>query len=493
MVELEGSYDAIVIGAGPGGATIAALLANAGLRVLVAEKNDRAGGKAMTLHRQGYGYEMWPVIAIPGGPSRYDELLQRLNYQDKVPLTIPPVEEQQNGSIVYRTGSGDWRRLSPSASDNPLDSFADVFDLTPAQMEPVVAMATAVFSLTEDEIDALDTTSILDWLSQFDLPAGPLAYIGVMLNMFFLIGPDRIPASEAIRITLRGFMLSGGAFQYWRGGIGRTLEAATEYVVNNGGTFLTRAKVIRILVEGGRAVGIVTPQGTFRAPVIISNAGIQPTVLKLAGEHHFSPEYADYVRGLEPSWGIAGIRYFLDAPIFPPAGLAFGDKSWWTTDDYERARRGSWPDIPELYWSTPALWDHDLAPDDGSQVVLIGTLADPDPDSPMSNDSIERIHETVLQAWPEVADHLIKREVYTTRHVANMTRDSVVAGAGGECIGIAQTIEQEGRNKPNPRTPVPGLYIVGCDAGGKGVATHQAVDSGFRVADLVLEDLAAKR
>ncbi len=485
-------FDVIVIGAGPGGATIGALLAHAGLKVLIAEKNDRAGGKAMTIHRQGYGYEMWPVVAIPGGPSRYDELLERLGRQDDVPLTIPPVDQQQNGSIVYHTDAGEWRRLTPSDSDNPLDSFAETFNLTAQQMEPVVNMATAVFTLSEEEIDALETTSILDWLNQFDLPAGPLAYIRVMLNMFFLIGPDRIPASEAIRITLRGFMLSGGAFQYWRGGVGRTLEVAAEYVTDHGGKFITKAKVLRILVEGGRAVGIVTPQGTYRARAVISNAGIQPTVLKLAGEQHFTPEYAEYVRKLEPSWGIAGVRYFLDAPVFPPAGLAFGDNSWWTTERYEQARMGIWPDIPELYWSTPALWDQGLAPDDGSQVVLIGTLADPDPESPMSNEAIERIHETALQAWPDLANHIVKREVYTTRHVANMTRDSAVAGAGGECIGIAQTMEQEGANKPKARTPLPGLYIVGCDAGGKGVATHQAVDSGFRVADLVLEDLAAE-
>lgn len=488
---MDENYDVIVIGAGPGGATIAALLAEAGLKVLLTEKNDRAGGKAMTIHRKGYGYELWPVVAIPGGPSRYDELLKRLNREDDVPLRIPPPDQQQNGGIVYHTGDGRWLRMVAGDSDNPLDSFAQTFDLTPVQMEPVVNMAMAVFALGEDEIEALETTPILEWLDQFDLPAGPLAYIGVMLNMFFLVGPDRIPASEAIRICLRGFMLAGGAFQYWKGGIGRTLEVASDYVSEHGGAFLTKARVERIIVEDGRAVGIVTPQGEFRARAVISNAGIQPTVLKLAGEDHFSSDYVEYVRSLEPSWGIAGIRYFLDAPVFPPAGLAFGDRSWWTTERYAQAKAGDWPDIPQLYWSTPALWDTELAPGDGSQVVLIGTLTDPDPDSAMSEEAIRRIHETALEAWPALGGHIVRQESYTTKSVSNLTRDAVVPGAGGECIGIAQTMEQEGRNKPNPRTPLDGLYIVGCDAGGKGVATHQAVDSGFRVAELVLEDLGA--
>ena len=43
-------YDAIVVGAGPGGSAAAALLANAGKRVLLVDKNQSAGGRMMTLH-----------------------------------------------------------------------------------------------------------------------------------------------------------------------------------------------------------------------------------------------------------------------------------------------------------------------------------------------------------------------------------------------------------------------------------------------------------
>jgi hypothetical protein len=43
-----------------------------------------------------------------------------------------------------------------------------------------------------------------------------------------------------------------------------------------------------------------------------------------------------------------------------------------------------------------------------------------------------------------------------------------------------------GKHKPNPRSPLPGLFFVGHDAGGAGyLATHQAVWSGVNVAPLV--------
>ena len=55
----------------------------------------------------------------------------------------------------------------------------------------------------------------------------------------------------------------------------------------------------------------------------------------------------------------------------------------------------------------------------------------------------------------------------------------------GECIGLGQTVGQCGRYKPSAQAPIRGLFYVGCDAGGYGCGTHQAVDSGIRVADTV--------
>ena len=58
-------YDVIVIGAGFGGSSCAGLLAKRGLKVLLLEKNSRAGGKAMSLSRKGFTYTAWVVISAP--------------------------------------------------------------------------------------------------------------------------------------------------------------------------------------------------------------------------------------------------------------------------------------------------------------------------------------------------------------------------------------------------------------------------------------------
>ncbi len=58
-------FDAIVIGAGMGGATCAALLARRGLRTLLIDKNAVPGGKAMTVGKPGsFRYDLWPIVGF---------------------------------------------------------------------------------------------------------------------------------------------------------------------------------------------------------------------------------------------------------------------------------------------------------------------------------------------------------------------------------------------------------------------------------------------
>jgi hypothetical protein len=49
------------------------------------------------------------------------------------------------------------------------------------------------------------------------------------------------------------------------------------------------------------------------------------------------------------------------------------------------------------------------------------------------------------------------------------------------------TIGQNVKHKPSARSPIPGLFYVGFDAGSSSgfMGTQQAVDSGLRVADMV--------
>ena len=76
------AYDVIVIGAGFGGSACAGLLAKDGLRVLLLEKNKQAGGKAMSLSKNGHTYTAWVVIGAPVEGNLYQKLLDELEVAD---------------------------------------------------------------------------------------------------------------------------------------------------------------------------------------------------------------------------------------------------------------------------------------------------------------------------------------------------------------------------------------------------------------------------
>jgi choline dehydrogenase-like flavoprotein len=73
MVDVLKKYDAIVVGAGPGGSTIAALLAKKGKKVLIVDKNPKAGGRMMTIVHDGFHYEMFPINCVPQKNAHYEK------------------------------------------------------------------------------------------------------------------------------------------------------------------------------------------------------------------------------------------------------------------------------------------------------------------------------------------------------------------------------------------------------------------------------------
>jgi len=481
-------YDVIVVGAGYGGATVAALLAHSGRRVALVEKNPRAGGKGATISRKGYDYEMWGAVGVPAEGSRFHELVDILGIAERAPFIIPGGNV---ASVHYKAPSGEWRSsIGPAKqSEDPgaLDRIKRMYGAGDDDVNALATLFATMLMMSDEEVDALENTGMLDFIRRFGLPPSLIAQVCTGLNLAMCVPIDRLPASEGIFVMRQ--IVNGGAGRYHVGGYGHVAEVCAEYVTEHDGVFIKSERVRRILVEGGRAVGIETDEGVLRARAVVSNAGIQPTVFGLAGADHFPSSYVEHVRALEPSFAIAGMRYVVDAPVFEaPIILAYSDESWLDSDRYARLEDGDWPDVPLISIGVPCLFDPSLVPE-GHQVAISAVFASPDPTSTTSDEAIRRSEIVIDELWPDLRKHIVRTERYTARQVSRMTRDSVLPGQGGEAIGLAQVIGQCGASKPDARTPLAGLYLVGCDAGGRGSGTHQAVDSGFNVAAMVDADL----
>jgi prolycopene isomerase len=479
---MSDSYDVIVVGAGFGGSSSAALLAKRGLKVLLLDKNAKAGGKAMAFSKGGFTYTAWVVIAAPTMDNRFEAVLKELGMEKKVELVAPGIQ----GSM-FKQSSGKWVVGPQDPTPDPNKIF-DWLEIPEAERADALNLLAELTMMTPQDIAKLDDISYGEWLSQRKINKGLYSFlISLVSDGCFVLPVDSVAASEGIIVVQQMFLRGGGVF--FKGGVGRVAETFAEAVEAFGGKTMLRSRVEKINIENGRVAGVSTDKETFRAPIVISNAGIQPTVLKLVGEKHFDKAYINYVKDLVPSLSFIGARYFLNKEVIKnvPFGAVFTRESAWSIDKWTKAKAGHIPEEMTVWFEVPSNYDPGAAPK-GKQIVMTGFLGPCDPKLTEKDIKpfLDKGDEMMFKAFPDLRAAIEAQEYYTPHDVSNLTRDSVLPGIGGECIGLGQVVGQSGAHKPSVRAPIQGLFYVGCDAGGIGVGTQQATDSGMKVADVVL-------
>jgi prolycopene isomerase len=341
-------------------------------------------------------------------------------------------------------------------------------------------------SWTPEQLDKLDDITMTDWFDRRpEIPYPVKRYIFYVTQVMQECLPDITPMSMVSGIFHYGAQPMG----YPIGGYGHVTEVVAETFKDLGGKLVTKARVERVVVEKGRAIGVMTKDALYRAPVVVSSAGIQPTVLKLVGEEHFDKSYVAYIKGLLPSLGYNGVRYVLREKVLPHALYQiWSDDSWWDLKEYLRIKNGGAPKDVTIALIVPSNYDPDMAPP-GKQVLIFGTNCSPDTrDEAMLKALNKRMEEQMAEIFPEVGPAIEYKTHAGPRDVAALSRDEALPGTGGE-FNLAISIGQTGKYKPSARSPIPGLYYVGMDAGStkRLLGSNGPVDSAINVAQMVYQ------
>lgn len=315
-------HDVIVVGAGVGGLTAGALLARRGLRVLVLEQHYLAGGFCTSWprtvrrgsERLRYVFDagVHDVSGLgPRGPVR--NLLRQLGREDR---------------LAWRRVGHEYvlPRLRFKVPHRAEDLVARLGELFPGErtgLQRFFAEMEAVYR--ELYADAHLTGGVpmppatVDGMLAYPA-ARPHAFRGMAVPFGTMVDAHvRTPRLRELLSVLSGYLsddprrLTVGAMApifgyYFDGGyypaggsqaLANTLVAA---IREHGGEVRLRTPVRRIVIEGGRAAGVESADGqVHRAPLVVSNADVPRTFLELVGAEHLSGEFADRVRGLEPS------------------------------------------------------------------------------------------------------------------------------------------------------------------------------------------------
>ncbi|MDR1628815.1 MAG: NAD(P)/FAD-dependent oxidoreductase [Oscillospiraceae bacterium] len=489
----ETNYDVIVVGAGPGGTTVASLLAKTGKKVLLLDKNPAPGGRMMTVRKDGFSYELFPINCVPQHDSLFEKLSAKLGKQNDVKLILG--NDFGIGRLYYENKKGEIRGSVMNYKPTNLINMLNMMNVKLwhfKSLAQIIRVAKKMITMTQEEIDGLYQISAMEFFDSLGpVPAGFRTF---MLATFgegaFEMPSDRVAAGEMVKmfqVTAKG---SGG--RYYEEGIGHFFEVMAGVVAENGGTLLMNTRVTSIDVKNGRVNGVTTEDGKhFTAPVVISNAGIRQTVLKLVGEDHFSTDYTQKIKNLESNLACIGYRYFTSRPALDtPMMVLFPEGCVAKYSEFEAMARGdAKPESGYVYLGTTSLYPN-MAPK-GKQVIYAVVSCVPDTDVD-PEPYLRYIEKNVKKLAPQLYEPgcIEHTEIMTTGIVPVVGNDAILPGQGGESYGIANTLGQAGKDRPRGDTPIENLYIVGNDSAGFGLGTHQAVDSGFKIFDIVMKHTA---
>jgi prolycopene isomerase len=481
-------YDAIVIGAGPGGSAAAALLAKEGKKVLLVDKNKSAGGRMMTIHdKEGFHYELFPINGCPADGSQMDNVLKRIGKEKEV--TRVTAKELVLKDIMYLQDEKGRLRFNDMGGLNlkTLHSLR-ISLLNPkhlAGLMRIIKLFKYIMTAPEEDIRKLSRTSAVDFVDSYGpFPGLFRTYFLHICEGAFEMSSDRVPMSEVIRFTRQTGKY--GAGRYYEYGIGHVFEVYADAVKDFGGTVLFNTRVRSIDIEDGIAKGITLENSEiYTADLILSSAGIRQTVLHLAGEDKFDAAYVSRIQSLIPNLACVGYRWFLDAPVLKsPMTVVFSEGGLDTYEEFKAKSEGKGTAFHNyVYFGTTSLYPN-TAPQ-GKQLVYAVMSCYPNPEQSMEP-YLKHIEETVRKIQPDIFDHIYRTETMTPAQCAAVGTDRMESSLGGEAYGVANCIGQAGDQRMSPKSPVQNLYYVGNDAGGFGLGTQQAVDSAVHVVDMIL-------
>ncbi len=473
-----GSYDAVVVGAGPNGLGAAITLAEAGLRVVVIEANDTAGGgvRSLPLTEPGFVHDFGAAVFPFGLASPFFRRLPLERYglawvHPELPLAHPldggraalmHPSVGQTADGLGRDGARYTRLLRPLVRAWPR--------LAGELLGPVLHVPKHPVELARFGLRALLPATALANLFFRDDEARAL-WAGVAAHAAL---PFSAPASSAVGLVL----MAVGHRVGWpipRGGAQAITDALVAHLGTLGGEVVTGERVESL-------------DDLPRSKVVLLDTAPEG-LLSLAGDR-LPARRGARLGGWQRGPAAFKLDYALDGPIpwqNPDCARAATIHLGGTFEEIAAAEAavaaGIAPPDPYVLLAQPSLFDPTRAPEGKHTVWAYGHL-------PFGSavDYAAAIEAQIERFAPGFRDRVVARSVLAPadleRHNANLVGGEIFGGGQGLGQIVARPVLH-----PQPyRTGVPGLYL--CSASTPpGAGVHGMC--GVRAAETALADVFA--
>lgn len=430
-------YDAIVIGAGIGGLVCGCYLAQAGLKVLIVEKNTKPGGYCTSFSNNGFHFD---ACAHSLGSLREGGILRivlkELGLENRIKIIRHDPQDILNtpaGRISF------WNDLQKTknefSSKFPQETYGinHFFDfLNNCNGLAFNSLKNITFSVLLDKYfkdEKLKSILSLPTLENAGLP------------------PSKISAFTAVTIY-KEFMLDGG--YYPEEGMQELPDIILERFKELGGDVLLPSFVNKIKTKENCVEGVEINASDFiSTKYVISNSDATQTFLDLVGEKSINKDTKEKLISLKPSLSMFILylgmnRKIIDTPVntniwfLPNYGIE---------EMYSSAESG---EIDKLDWFLLR-----LLPDKKSIILLVNS---PFKDNEYWKDNKKRLIEIFIkkaeQVMPSILEHIIFKDAATPATLHRWTLNY-----RGASYGWANLPSQFIVSQLSQATPIKNLYL----------------------------------
>lgn len=517
--------DVAIIGAGTGGLTAGAYLAQHGLKVAVFDQHYVAGGCATQFSRgpdkARYSFDVGlHYVGECGEGGAIPEILNGAGvHQDFVPMDPDGFD-----TLVFP----DFEFQVPVDREAYRDRLVEMF---PEERKGIdkylkflksVDYAAAITQPRDTETGVLGLMQILfkapnvafnKWSTLGQLLDGITDNPQLRAVIAGQHGDYGLPPSEVAAIFHAGIAnhFFKGAY-YPRGGGQAISDKLADRIEALGGTIHLRRGIERVIVEGGRAVGVVTEpwkgvSHTVRAKYVLSNADVKATLFKLVGRQHLPGRYAEKA----DDWTLPSALYLTCLGVKADLGkLGMRASNYWLADSYDfdgmysRGREAGMLMPQGAYITSASLKDPGTPghSPEGVMNVEVMTLLQGEPEAwDMNTEDAESWGYRRSQEYNERKDaveaNLIdrleglfpgtKEAIVFKESASPMSHIRYTRSSAGTGYGIGMTPKQLDTGRAHPRSPLKGLYLCGA-SGRHGFGIMGALYSGRDAARRIAED-----
>ncbi len=478
-------HKVIVIGAGIGGLTTAAMLAKAGYQVTVLEAHVDPGGCAATFYHQGYRFDAGATLVggfQPGGPHWQAGRLLGIDWP--VRRTEPAMQFWLPDQVITRHGDpAQWQterqRAFPGAAAERFwraqERLADrvwrfasgVPPFPPVDLGEAVQLAAHVRPAYVSLLPYVFQT-VRGWANRLGATDPNLR---TFVDAQLLISAQTTASRANALYGATALDLARQGVFHVAGGVGEIAARLVDALKRHGGQIIFRQKAAHIDVRSGRATAVHTVKGqVWEADSVVAN--LTPWNLEqLLGVQ------TPTVTAATPMWGAFMLYLGVDADAIP-ADLA-SDHHQVVLDPSQPLGEGN-----SVFVSIAPAWDERRAPP-GQRVITLSTHTAIEPwwqlrQNPAREqdyiarreDYTERLLRGLTQVLPDVRSHIrlhlpgtpVTFQDFTHRHL-------------GLVGGFPQTSLLRARS---PATRLPNVWLVG-DSVFPGQSTAGVTLGGLRV------------